>query len=211
MDVTQSKHLQPWLGSSYQSVTDETTFWGENVIWDQCTCLLLAVNIIVLSRESRSSLLRIGDRVSFCARSWSWSKETYLSGKMSVISFSNQFSGCFSHNSGDFLPCTRTEDPFIPCLYLSPQYHTMPLCTTPSSQCTTRWNWLQEGSIPLYHACLSTARPLPTVSCASFSVHHHGCSTLAEAKTWNSLGTDFSVLLDPSEGLSSNLCLTSQI
>ena len=124
MDVTQSKHLQPWLGSSYQSVTDETTFWGENVIWDQCTCLLLAVNIIVLSRESRSSLLRIGDRVSFCARSWSWSKETYLSGKMSVISFSNQFSGCFSHNSGDFLAAARTEDPFIPCLYLSPLYHT---------------------------------------------------------------------------------------
>ena len=95
------------------------------------------------------------------SRSWSWSKETYLSGKMSVISFSNQFSGCFSHNSGEFLVGTRRGDPFIPCL---------PPPTVPC--CTTRWNCrARKGSIPLYHACLSTARPLPTVSCLSFSVH----------------------------------------
>ena len=34
---------------------------------------------------------------------------------MSVISFSNQFSRCFSHNSGGFLSGARTGDPFIPC------------------------------------------------------------------------------------------------
>ena len=74
------------------------------------------------SPESHFSLKIIGS-IYLCARSWSWSKVTYLSGKMSVISFSNQFSRCFSHNSGDFLLDTRTENPFIPCLYLWPLYH----------------------------------------------------------------------------------------
>ena len=86
-----------------------------------------------------------------------------------------------------------------------PLYPSLPVCTCLPCitihhleanhwLCTSRWNWLQEGSIPLYHACLSTAPPLPNASCPSLF-----CSATKPTKTWNSLGTDFSVLLDPSE------------
>ena len=85
-----------------------------------------------------------------------------------------------------------------------PLYPSLPVPVSPVLQyhhlaanrwlCTSRWNWLQEGSIPLYHACLSTAPPLPNASCPSLF-----CSATKPTKTWNSLGTDFSVLLDPSD------------
>ena len=90
-------------------------------IWDLHTCLLLAIKERSSpSPKSRVSLLSFKNWKQafylFCAWSWTWSKETYLSGKMSVISFSNQFSRCFSHNSGGFFLSARRGDPFIPCL-----------------------------------------------------------------------------------------------
>ena len=141
----------------------------------------------VPSPESHCSLLRTGNRLFylFCAWSWTWSKETYLSGKMSVISFSNQFSGCFSHNSGDFLAATRTEDPFIPCLYLSvPLYHRMELAAR------------KVGSLYTMPASPPRDRYRLFLVPAFLSTGPRGC---LRAKTWNSLGTDFGVLLDPSD------------
>ena len=111
---------------------------------------------------------------------------------MSVISFSNQFSGCFSHNSGEFLVGTRTGDPFIPCL----PPPTVPWCTTVDGIAG------QERARSLYTMPASPPRDRYRRFLASAFL-----STAARAKTWNSLGTDFSVLLDPSEGLVKHLPL----
>ena len=134
---------------------------------------------------------------------------TYLSGKMSVISFSNQFSRCFSHNSGDFLLDARTENPFIPCLYLWPLYQGL-VVPNYDGIVTSKKGW-----IPLYHACLSTARPLPTLSCPSFSVD--GTTRLLELEQKRGIHseqTSASCLIHQTSLVSSNppcLCLKSLI